>query len=82
MSLRNRVYSMSFDTTGADSVFHGAYVLPISEGQTTKQAMGFGSAVAALKCARKGSRVGVPTREELDAFLEEVRYVEPVQDQR
>lgn len=69
------------DTTGAGDVFHGAYALAISEGQTVKQAMAFASAVSALKCTKKGSRVGIPTREETDAFLEEMRYAEPVRDE-
>ena len=58
-----------------------AYALAISEGQTVKQAMAFASAVSALKCTKKGSWVGIPTREETDAFLEEVRFAEPVKDE-
>lgn len=69
------------DTTGAGDVFHGAYAFAISEGQTTREAISFASAVAALKCIRKGSRVGIPTREETDAFLEEMRISEPSEDE-
>ncbi len=69
------------DTTGAGDVFHGAYALAISEGQAVKDAMAFASAVSALKCTKKGSRIGIPTREETDAFLEEMRYAEPVKDE-
>lgn len=57
------------DTTGAGDVFHGAYALAIAEGQPAASAMRFSSAVAALKCAQKGGRAGIPTRERADALL-------------
>ena len=57
------------DTTGAGDVFHGAYTLAIGEGQTVTQAMRFASAVAALKCTRRGGRAGIPSRAEVDLFL-------------
>lgn len=59
------------DTTGAGDVFHGAYTLAIGEGQTVTQAMRFASAVAALKCTRRGGRAGIPSRAEVDLFLAE-----------
>lgn len=58
------------DTTGAGDVFHGAYTLAIGEGAPVPQAMRFASAVAALKCTRRGGRAGIPSRAEVDAFLE------------
>ncbi|MBK4738855.1 PfkB family carbohydrate kinase [Noviherbaspirillum pedocola] len=57
------------DTTGAGDVFHGAYALAIGEGQSVEAAMRFSSAVAAMKCAVKGGRAGIPTRVEVDGFL-------------
>lgn len=57
------------DTTGAGDVFHGAYTLAIGEGQSIAQAMQFASAVAALKCTRKGGRAGIPSRAEANEFL-------------
>jgi len=57
------------DTTGAGDVFHGAYTLAIGEGMNVAEAMRFSSAVAGLKCTRKGGRAGIPTRAEADAFL-------------
>lgn len=59
----------AIDTTGAGDVFHGAYALAIGEGADIGDAMRFASAVAALKCTRKGSRAGIPARAEADAFL-------------
>lgn len=57
------------DTTGAGDVFHGAYTLALGEGSDVTTAMRFASAVAALKCTRRGGRAGIPTRVEVDAFL-------------
>lgn len=58
------------DTTGAGDVFHGAYTLALGEGRTVAEAMRFSSAVSALKCMRQGGRAGIPTRAEVNAFLE------------
>jgi sulfofructose kinase len=57
------------DTTGAGDVFHGAYTLALGEGRSVSNAMHFASAVAALKCTRRGGRAGIPDRAEVDAFL-------------
>ncbi|HEX2531386.1 MAG TPA: sugar kinase [Burkholderiaceae bacterium] len=59
------------DTTGAGDVFHGAYALALGERQDVASAMRFSSAVSALKCTRPGGRAGIPTREEVEAFLAE-----------
>lgn len=57
------------DTTGAGDVFHGAYTLALGEGMGIPEAMRFASAVAALKCTRRGGRAGIPDRSEANAFL-------------
>lgn len=57
------------DTLAAGDVFHGAYALAISEGQTIEQAIRFGAAAAAIKCTRPGGRQGAPTREEVERLL-------------
>ncbi|HEY8607355.1 MAG TPA: PfkB family carbohydrate kinase [Noviherbaspirillum sp.] len=57
------------DTTGAGDVFHGAYALALGEGQRIPDAIRFASAVAALKCTRRGGRAGIPARDEVAAFL-------------
>lgn len=57
------------DTTGAGDVFHGAYTLALGEGQSIPQAVRFASAVAALKCTRRGGRAGIPSRNEVEGFL-------------
>jgi sulfofructose kinase len=57
------------DTTGAGDAFHGAFALMVAEGRPTAECARIATAVAALKCTRLGSRAGLPTRTELDAFL-------------
>jgi sulfofructose kinase len=57
------------DTTGAGDVFHGAYTLALAEGQSVRDAMRFASATAALKCTHQGGRTGIPTRDEVNAFM-------------
>jgi sulfofructose kinase len=57
------------DTTGAGDVFHGAYALALGEHAGVPDAMRFASAVAALKCTRRGGRAGIPSRQEVDDFL-------------
>ena len=57
------------DTTGAGDAFHGAFALMVAEGRPVAECARVAAAVAALKCTRLGSRTGLPTRGELDAFL-------------
>lgn len=58
------------DTTGAGDAFHGAYALAIAEGRDAVAAAGFANAVAAMKCTKAGGRAGLPTRTELERFME------------
>jgi sulfofructose kinase len=57
------------DTTGAGDAFHGAFTLMLAEGRPVAECARLAAAVAALKCTRLGSRAGLPTRAELDAYL-------------
>jgi sulfofructose kinase len=57
------------DTTGAGDAFHGAFTVALMEGRNTAECARRAAAVAAMKCTRLGSRAGLPTAEELDAFL-------------
>jgi len=57
------------DTTGAGDAFHGAFTLMLAEGRSSSEAARTACAVAALECTRLGSRAGLPTRAELEAFL-------------
>ena len=57
------------DTTGCGDAFHGAFTLALSEGKPTGGCVPFACGAAALKCSRLGSRAGLATRRELEAFL-------------
>jgi sulfofructose kinase len=58
------------DTTGAGDVFHGALGLAIARGTETAPALRYAAAAAALACARMGARASIPTKSEVEAFLE------------
>jgi sulfofructose kinase len=56
------------DTTGAGDAFHGVFTLMLAEGLAAPDGARWAAAAAALKCRRLGSRAGLPTRAELQAF--------------
>jgi sulfofructose kinase len=56
------------DTTGAGDAFHGTFALMLAERRTAAESARMAAAAAALKCRRLGSRAGLPTRTELEAF--------------
>ena len=59
------------DTTGAGDVFHGAYIVALSEGMSHYECARFSSAVSAIKCTYPGGRTGIPTRSVVDRFLKD-----------
>ena len=59
------------DTLAAGDALHGGFALALAEGQTEIEALRFGAAVAAIKCARVGGSGGAPKRAEVEAFLAE-----------
>ena len=58
------------DSTGAGDVFHGAFAYFLSLDFTLRKAIEYAAATAAIKCRQIGGRKGIPTRAELDKFLE------------
>jgi sulfofructose kinase len=57
------------DTLGAGDALHGGFALALAEGKSEAEALGFGAAVAGLKCARPGGSAGMPTRAEVEALV-------------
>lgn len=58
------------DTTGCGDVFHGAYAAALSRGNAIRQAVVVASASAALKAAKPGGRLGIPTLLEVEKFIQ------------
>jgi len=58
------------DTTGCGDVFHGAFTFGLSQGWDVARNARFASATAALKCRALGGRTGIPSRDEVEAFLD------------
>ncbi len=57
------------DTTGAGDVFHGAFAGCLAQGRPWPETLRYAGAAAALGCTRIGARTGIPTGEEVTAFL-------------
>ncbi len=57
------------DTTGAGDVFHGAFVTGVVWGWPLRECVRLGNAVAAMKCRTLGGRKGIPTLDEVRAFV-------------
>lgn len=56
------------DTLAAGDTWHGALALALAQTQSTQGAIHFANHAAALKCTKRGGRLGIPTLEELYAF--------------
>ena len=56
------------DTLAAGDTWHGALALALAERKELPAAIGFASAVAAMKCTRFGGRVGIPKRKEFETW--------------
>jgi ribokinase len=57
------------DTTGAGDCFNGVFAAGLAEGMEAAAAAQRAVAAAALSVTKVGAREGMPTRDELDAFL-------------
>jgi len=58
------------DTTGAGDAFHGAFAACIAAGKDLAYTMRHASAAAALSCTKLGARRSLPTKREVDQFLD------------
>lgn len=64
---------MPRDTTGAGDVFHAAFVWGLLEGVEVEALLRAANAAAALSARALGAQGGLPTRNELEAFLRDER---------
>lgn len=58
------------DTTGAGDAFNGGLLTALSEGKDLWEAARFANGLAALSVQKLGTTPSMPTREEIDGFLE------------
>jgi ribokinase len=63
----------SVDATGAGDAFAAGLAVGLAEGKSFAEAGRMGSATAALKTMKMGAQAGLPTRRELDRFLQRHR---------
>ena len=59
------------DTTAAGDAFNGALTCALAEGEEMSGAVLFANAAAALATTREGAQPSLPTRSEIDNFLQE-----------
>ena len=57
------------DTLGAGDVWHGAFAVCLAEGKSEREAIKFSNLAAAIKCTRFGGQSSIPTRREIDEFI-------------
>jgi ribokinase len=59
--------------TGAGDCFTAAWMVGILESQSPAQAMRFAAAAASICVSRPGAMTSLPTRQELDRFLQSLQ---------
>jgi len=57
------------DTTGAGDVFHAAFIRGLLDGMSEAEILRVANAAAGMNCRALGAQGGLPSREELEAFL-------------
>ena len=69
-SSRLQAYKVkAVDTTGAGDVFHGTLAACLAQKKNWLESLAYASAAGALCCTKIGARLGIPTKEEVEAFL-------------
>ena len=70
-TVRQDIYRVhAVDTTGAGDTFTGYFVASLDEGRTLKEAMQLAAAASAIAVSRKGAAPSIPSREEVETFLQ------------
>ena len=59
------------DTTAAGDSFIGAFTMKICESDNPDEAIKYATAVSAIVVTRQGAQDSIPTREEIEKFIEE-----------
>jgi ribokinase len=61
------------DTTAAGDAFNGALAVGLAAGGRIDQVIPLAAAAAALTCTKRGAQAALPTRDEVERFLERLR---------
>jgi ribokinase len=61
------------DTTGAGDAFHGGFIYGLLQGWEVEEIVSFASAVGTLNCRSLGGRTALPSRAEVDDFIDQHR---------
>jgi len=61
------------DTTGAGDAFNGALAVGLAAGGSLEQVIPLASAAAALTCTRRGAQDALPTRTDVERFLQSLK---------
>jgi ribokinase len=61
------------DTTGAGDAFNGGLAVGLAAGGSLEQVIPLASAAAALQCTRRGAQAALPTRADVERFLQSLR---------
>ena len=61
----------AIDTTAAGDSFIGAFTMKICETGDADKAIKYATAVSAIVVTRQGAQDSIPTREEIEKFIEE-----------
>ena len=61
------------DSTGAGDAFNGALAVGLAAGGSVEQIIPLASAAAALTCTRRGAQDALPTRQDVERFLQSLR---------
>ncbi|MBQ2712306.1 MAG: ribokinase [Clostridia bacterium] len=61
----------AIDTTAAGDTFVGSFAVRLSEGASQEESIRFACAASSVAVSRRGAQVSVPTREEIEARLQQ-----------
>ena len=64
------------DSTAAGDSFIGGYCSALCEGKTMDEAIHFATAVSAITVSRSGASVSIPTRDEVETFLQTAKFAD------
>ncbi len=62
------------DTTAAGDAFNGALAFGLARGDELEAAVKYANAVAALSVTRRGAQESLPTKSQVDVFLQTIRH--------